>query len=110
MFGNVAIDWQKKNNDGRVRKYNAFFIARNGELIQPDNMPYPYTIKTLMPNYREFDDCRHFYSPQKLCAEENASVSSALQPLELTLRGETLRIGLMLCEDGWTENYHLNRR
>ncbi len=24
MFGSVAIDWTKKNNDGRVRKYNAF--------------------------------------------------------------------------------------
>ncbi|WP_440330314.1 nitrilase-related carbon-nitrogen hydrolase, partial [Mitsuokella multacida] len=69
MFGNVAIDWQKKNNDGRVRKYNAFFIARDGELIQPDNMPYPYTIKTLMPNYREFDDTRHFFSLQKLARE-----------------------------------------
>ena len=73
MFGNVAIDWQKKNNDGRVRKYNAFFIARDGELIQPDNMPYPYTIKTLMPNYREFDDTRHFFSLQKLARELGVS-------------------------------------
>ena len=64
MFGNIAVDWSRKNNDGRVRKYNAFFTAQNGHLIQPDNMPYPYVIKTLMPNYREFDDTRHFFSLQ----------------------------------------------
>lgn len=69
MFGNIAVDWSKKNNDGRVRKYNALFTARDGKLVQPDNMPYPYVIKTLMPNYREFDDTRHFFSLQKLARE-----------------------------------------
>ena len=69
MFGNVAADWTKKNNDGRVRKYNAFFTAQDGELVQPDGSPYPFTIKTLMPNYREFDDTRHFFSLQKLARE-----------------------------------------
>ena len=66
IFGNIAVDWSKKNNDGRVRKYNACFIAQNGKLVQPAGMPYPYIIKTLMPNYREFDDTRHFFSLQKL--------------------------------------------
>ena len=59
MFGNVAIDWQKKNNDGRVRKYNAFFIARDGELIQPDNTYHmsgnKVSVRTLDLN-REFSD------------------------------------------------------
>ena len=66
IFGNIAVDWEKKNNDGRVRKYNALFVAQNGKLVQPDCMPYPFVIKTLMPNYREFDDTRHFFSLQKL--------------------------------------------
>ncbi|MBO6201963.1 MAG: NAD(+) synthase, partial [Selenomonas sp.] len=61
MFGNIAMDWDKTNNDGRVRKYNAFFTAQNGKLIAPAGQDYPYVIKTLMPNYREFDDTRHFY-------------------------------------------------
>ena len=69
IFGNVAIDWNKKNNDGRPRKYNALFAAQNGKLIQPLNMPYPFVIKSLMPNYREFDDTRHFFSLQKLALE-----------------------------------------
>ena len=62
IFGNVAADWNKKNNDGRVRKYNALFLAHQGQLVQPENMPYPFVIKALMPNYREFNDTRHFFS------------------------------------------------
>ena len=105
MFGNVAIDWQKKNNDGRVRKYNAFFIARDGELVQPDNMPYPYTMKTLMPNYREFDDTRHFFSLQKLARELGTTPSKLLSPVTLKIRGQRYRAGCLLCEDGWSDDY-----
>lgn len=105
MFGNVAIDWQKKNNDGRVRKYNAFFIARDGELIQPDNMPYTYTIKTLMPNYREFDDTRHFFSLQKLARELGTTPSKLLSPVTLKIRDDYYRVGCLLCEDGWSDDY-----
>ena len=107
MFGNVAIDWQKKNNDGRVRKYNAFFIARDGELVQPDNMPYPYTIKTLMPNYREFDDTRHFFSLQKLARELGTTPSKLLSPVTLKIRGQRYRAGCLLCEDGWSDDYEV---
>ena len=52
LFGNVGIDWSKTGDDGRVRKYNAFFAAQNGELIGGGNFPYPFRIKTLQPNYR----------------------------------------------------------
>lgn len=107
MFGSVASESGKLNEDGRVRKYNAAFACQDGRLIG-GYQGRSFIIKNSLPNYREFDDCRHFYSLQKLCAEENTSVSHALQPLTLCIRGEKLRIGLMLCEDGWTENYHLN--
>lgn len=107
MFGSVASESGKLNEDGRVRKYNAAFACQDGKLIG-GYQGRSFIIKNSLPNYREFDDCRHFYSLQKLCAEENASVSQALQPLTLSIRGENVHIGLMLCEDGWTENYHLN--
>lgn len=107
MFGNVAIDWQKKNNDGRVRKYNAFFIAQDGKLVQPDNMPYPYTIKTLMPNYREFDDTRHFFSLQKLARELGTTPQKLLSPVSLKIRGQRFNVGCLLCEDGWSDDYEL---
>ena len=107
MFGSVAVEAGRLNEDGRVRKYNAAFACQNGKLLG-GYQGRSFIIKNSLPNYREFDDCRHFYSLQKLCAEEDASVGEALQPLEINIRGEKIRIGLMLCEDGWTENYHLN--
>lgn len=107
LFGNVAIDWEKKNNDGRVRKYNALFCAQNGRLIAPDNMPYPFIIKTLLPNYREFDDTRHFFSLQKLAREIGTTAERLLSPLTLDIHGERYRIGGLLCEDGWSDDYSL---
>lgn len=107
MFGSVVREAGKLNEDGRVRKYNAAFAAQDGKIVG-GYWGHDYVIKTSMPNYREFDDYRHFYSLTKLCAEEGHDVVEALQPLELTIRGEKVRIGLMLCEDGWTENYYLN--
>lgn len=107
MFGNIAIDWSKKNNDGRVRKYNALFTARDGKLVQPDNMPYPYVIKTLMPNYREFDDTRHFFSLQKLARELGTTPDQLLSPVTLKINGQRYRVGCLLCEDGWSDNYEM---
>jgi len=105
MFGNIGIDWNKINDDGRVRKYNAFFIANNGKLLGSDNFPYPYRIKTLQPNYREFDDTRHFYSLRKLAVELDAKVSDLLQPVLINLPKRSLRVGCILCEDGWSDDY-----
>ena len=107
IFGNIAVDWSKKNNDGRVRKYNALFTAQDGKLIQPDNMPYPYVIKTLMPNYREFDDTRHFFSLQKLARELGTTPDQLLSPVTVKIKGQRCRIGCLLCEDGWSDNYEL---
>jgi NAD+ synthase (glutamine-hydrolysing) len=107
MFGNIAVDWQKKNNDGRVRKYNAFFTAQNGQLLQPQNMPYPFAIKTLLPNYREFDDTRHFFSLQKLAAERGQTAAELISPVQFTVRSRTYQAGCLLCEDGWSDDYTL---
>lgn len=107
MFGNIAIDWDKHNNDGRVRKYNAFFTAYNGKLLGGDNFPYPYRIKTLQPNYREFDDSRHFYSLRQLAAELKVNAEALLQPVQLRLPSQVLTIGCILCEDGWADDYSL---
>lgn len=107
LFGSVAWEIDKLNEDGRLRKYNAAFAAYKGQLVggyQGRN----FIIKNSLPNYREFDDGRYFYSLQKLCAEEGANLEAALEPLEVNIKGQTIKIGLMLCEDGWTENYHVN--
>jgi NAD+ synthase (glutamine-hydrolysing) len=107
LFGNVAIDWEKRGDDGRVRKYNAFFAAQNGKLLGAENFPYPFRIKTLLPNYREFDDTRHFYSMRKLALELNKPLTELLQPVNVTIKGENLKLGCILCEDGWGDDYSL---
>lgn len=108
VFGNVGVDWERRGADGRVRKYNAFFIARDGELHGGDNFPYPFRIKTLHPNYREFDDTRHFCSLPELALELGTPVTSLLQPVNLTIGDRTLSLGCILCEDGWHEDYSLD--
>lgn len=105
LFGNVAVDWSKHNNDGRVRKYNACFAAYQQRLIAGQNTPYPFVIKTLLPNYREFDDTRHFYSLGQLALELNQPVETLLQPIELALPNQTLKLGCLICEDGWSDDY-----
>ncbi|MFZ5590200.1 MAG: NAD(+) synthase [Bacillota bacterium] len=105
VFGNVAVDWQKKNEDGRVRKYNACFVAAAGRLVGGENFPYPFRIKTLQPNYREFDDNRHFYSLRQLALEMKCAVEELLQPVSVEMDGQKLVLGCLLCEDGWSDDY-----
>lgn len=107
IFGNVAPDWSKKNNDGRVRKYNALFAAYKGKLLQPLNMPYPFVVKTLMPNYREFDDSRHFFSLEKLALELGTRAEDLLSLIQLPIGDRTYSIGGLLCEDGWGDDYNI---
>lgn len=49
IFGNVALEKGKINPDGRIRKYNAMFIAQNGKFIAPGRSPYPFYIKPSYP-------------------------------------------------------------
>ncbi len=101
VFGSIAIDKNKKNEDGRIRKYNALFIAENRRFIPPQDTPYPFVIKTLLPNYRIFDDSRHFYDLRKLALELNTPISSLIKPV----RTSKVRLGCMLCEDAWDDDY-----
>jgi len=101
VFGNVALDWRRRNEDGRVRKYNALFVAQNGRFIGPRGGTYDFVVKTLLPNYREFDDSRYFYDLRRLAAEEGQSLEQALAPV-IT---ERLALGCILCEDAWDADY-----
>ena len=109
IFGNIATDNSKVNEDGRIRKYNAAFAAQNGKLIHGP-LPYAFIIKTSLPDYREFDDSRYFHSLVKLQPELSPykTVEDLLQPIKIVIKGEEIRLGVMICEDGWTENYHFN--
>jgi len=101
IFGNVGVDWDKENEDGRVRKYNALFIAENMEFIQHPVTNYPFVIKTLLPNYREFDDSRHFFDLRKLALES----SKTLEELVIPIKTSVGSLGCVLCEDAWDSDY-----
>jgi len=104
VFGNVAIDWNRHNEDGRVRKYNAIFVAENGIFITPENSPYPFGIKALMPNYRQFDDSRHFFDLRKLAFEEKCDIKMLMSPF----RTSKATLGCVLCEDAWDLDYAIS--
>lgn len=108
LWGSCAIDWEKTNDDGRPRKYNAAFAAADGHFLVPENGSHPYVIKTLLPNYRCFDDRRYFTSLRQKAMEENLPIEDALTPFLLPAGKETIRAGVLLCEDSWDENYSLS--
>lgn len=104
LFGNIGVDWTAKNEDGRVRKYNALFAAHNGQFIPHPVTGLDFFIKMLMPNYREFDDNRHFYDPRKLAYERNLPLEDLIAPVPSHLGA----LGCFLCEDGWDDDYNLS--
>lgn len=114
IFGNVAVDRNKKNFDGRVRKYNALFLAKDGKLIKNSysKIPYPFIIKTLLPNYKEFEDPRHFFSLKDFIfentLEDNFDLKEYFKPVEIEINGEKINLGLTICEDAWSSNYNLS--
>ena len=117
IFGSVAseVDQSIKGEDGRIRKFNAAFVAQNGKLAG-------VTIKSLQPNYRIFDDDRHFFSMRKKRDEEAEqfrlsggskgveclSIQNYLQPFLIQTKIGRISIGVILCEDMWHEDYPFN--
>ena len=104
IFGNIAMDWTRRNEDGRVRKYNALFVAEGGKFVAPLGSPYDFVIKTLLPNYREFDDSRHFFDLRKLALEEKVPVETLLAPVHT----RRFSLGGLICEDLWDTDYTIS--
>ncbi|MBT3227505.1 MAG: NAD+ synthase [Candidatus Marinimicrobia bacterium] len=66
--------------------YNGVAVLQNGKLIQ-------WIHKSLLPTYDVFDEWRYFKP-----GRDN-------EPVAITFRnGETLRLGIHICEDLWDEN------
>ncbi len=105
VFGTVAIDWNLKGEDGRPRKYNAWVVAAEGTAVEHPGLKRPYGIKTLLPHYREFEDGRHFYDARELARDAGCAWEDYIEPVTLMLRGQTLRLGVLLCEDAWEDDY-----
>ncbi|MBI3633727.1 MAG: NAD(+) synthase [Candidatus Vogelbacteria bacterium] len=99
VFGTVIRDHLKIGENGFFRLFNAGVVYTDGIYVGR-------VIKTLMPNYRMFDDDRHFYSNRKLAEDLEVTISELLKPIEVKLQnGKTISLGVTLCEDIWDEYY-----
>ena len=110
IFGNVVTDPRRIGEDGRTRKYNAVHVVHDGEPVAregvPDALPPGVQVKTLHPDYRFFDDDRHFYSLRALAQSTGTSVYDWTVPFEVPRRaGGSFRFGVQLCEDIWCHDY-----
>ena len=110
LFGNVAIDPSRPGEDGRLRKYNAVYVCHDGEYVRraglPAELPHGVHPKTLHPNYRFFDDDRHFHSVRKLAVEHVRPIADWMMPYEVPRRSAgTFRFGVQICEDVWCQDY-----
>jgi NAD+ synthase (glutamine-hydrolysing) len=105
IFGTYAIDREGAlGEDGRLRKLNAGIVAQNGVVLR-NRADLPFFVKTLMPKYRMFDDERHFLSLVKMAIERKELLEAILQPFDVTIHGEVLRLGAIICEDMWDQDY-----
>ena len=107
FWGNVYAEFSKKGEDGRIRKYNAIYVAQDKKWVS-NGVFDGHTFKSLMPKYREFDDERHFYSLPKLAEEKGVAFESLLKPFPIKVKKGTLNVGAILCEDMWCEDYTKN--
>ncbi len=94
VYGNIGLDESLKNEDGRVRKYNAIYALKNGEFVKCKATGYDFFVKTLSPNYREFEEPRHFFDNRKLTSEVTIDYLCRID-----------NIGYIICEDGWDSDY-----
>jgi NAD+ synthase (glutamine-hydrolysing) len=101
IFGTLIYDEKRKNEDGRLRKYNTALIATDGNILKAVS-------KTLQPNYRIFDDDRHFFSTRKFAAENNNDLENYFSPITLNTRIGSINLGVILCEDMWHKDYAAN--
>jgi NAD+ synthase (glutamine-hydrolysing) len=97
VFGNVAIDRDRKNRDGRVRKYNALFVACNEEFLRFPAVCAYYHVKSLLPNYREFEESRHFTDAQTAFGD----LRNYFQPINIM----GIKTAFCICEEAWDDDY-----
>jgi NAD+ synthase (glutamine-hydrolysing) len=87
VVGFIDVDPSARNDAGTIRKFNAAAVVRDGQVLQRAH-------KSLLPNYRYFDDKR-FFTP----GERRAPVDVPLKA------GGRVRLGVSICEDMWDEHY-----
>jgi NAD+ synthase (glutamine-hydrolysing) len=88
IVGFVDFEEDRKGPDRYPLRYNAAGILQHGRVEQ-------IVHKRLLPSYRYFDDKRYF------------TPGTEVEPRPIDVNGETVRIGVLICEDMWDEGYPL---
>lgn len=108
VWGNIALtlgEHKIKGHDGRFGRANSVYMAYNQLYVARENGLYYPGVKTLLPNYRIFDDARYFLSSTDLSQSLGLDFFS---PFILNYHGLTYRFGLEICEDLWSQDYAIN--
>lgn len=138
-WGNVYLH-TLTGKDGRAMRFNAVYVYADKEPVKriPQNLKTGHssmnhnmqvykleklfpgmTVKTLLPNYRFFDDERYFTSARRLAEAEDIPYEILVSPFSVRERenGKVKRfvghpmaksIGFELCEDIWCKDYDFN--
>lgn len=104
IWGTIVTSFNKRGEDGRVRKYNAACVAQNGAWSSNGKL-HAFIPKTNLPKYRMFDDGRHFTPTYRLAEELNVPVEDLLRPFEVVTDAGTIKLGITICEDLWEDDY-----
>ena len=107
IFGNVA-QLDSHGEDGRPLKFNGFYIAQKGNFLENQVLKTNFHPKTLLPNYREFEETRHFFDLRRYAQKINQPLENCLQPFTINIAGKEFKIGPTICEDGWGKDYDIN--
>lgn len=86
VVGFIDHDPDARNENGTVRKYNAAAVVRDGRVLQRAR-------KSLLPNYRYFDDKR-FFTP-----------GDRREPVAIQASNGSVPLGVSICEDLWDQFY-----
>ena len=88
VVGFIDYEPGARNEFGTLRKYNGAAVVRGGRVLQRAR-------KSLLPNYRYFDDKRYF------------TASTTRDTVDVRAGGGTERVGVSICEDMWDEFYSI---
>lgn len=88
VVGFIDHEPDARNENGTVRKYNAAAVVRDGRVLQRAR-------KSLLPNYRYFDDKR-FFTP-----------GERREPVAIPASGASVPLGVSICEDLWDQFYSI---
>lgn len=95
VFGSVGVDWKRRGEDGRVRKYNALYVARDRSFCRPEEGPYDFVPDRPGSHERVFEERRHLWDLRQLALETGQKIKGKVDIVE----AGGLRLGFAVCDE-----------